>query len=206
MDTAYFDQRSTEWDTPRRKERAQVIAQKIAAKLDPQKDKKAMEFGCGTGLIAFSLLDKIPQIACCDPSESMIEIVQEKIIESGTKQLTIIPYDSLDEDCYFGRFDLIYSSMVFHHISDIDAELFQLRHLLIKGGRLITVDLDPCDPDFHAEDKDFQGHSGFSHDEFTKIMKRGGFEQISFEDCYSDIKQVGGKSIPYSLFLCTATK
>ena len=206
MDMDYFNQEATGWDTPLRSARATCIAEKISAHINPQTDKKALDFGCGTGLLSFALADKLPQISVTDPSSGMIQIVRQKIAGSGMNHISILPYAELDEDCYFGRFNLIYSSMVFHHLANVDADLFRLRHLLIKGGHILIVDLDPVSPAFHESDPNFQGHNGFPRDEFRKILKRGGFTEITFEDCYSSIKELPEEKIPYSLFLACAQK
>jgi len=74
-----FDDVAREWDDERRIERAEIIANKIRTTITVGKDKSAMEFGCGTGLVSFNLYNEFKNITLIDTSKEMINVVNNKI-------------------------------------------------------------------------------------------------------------------------------
>ncbi len=204
MEKQYFNEKAEQWDTPFRIERAAKLADAIRVQLKST-DRKALDFGCGTGLLALNLLKDLPDLSVTDNSEEMVSVLQRKLEQNGTA-LDIIPTANLGEDCYFGRFDLIYSSMVFHHIRKVEDEMLKLRRLIVKGGRFLMIDLNPVAPEFHADFPDFDGHHGFSREEIAKHFTRCGFTDLMITDCFESFRLVNGKEIPYSLFLAGGTK
>ncbi len=75
-----FDNYAKNWDTDNRINRAKKIANEIVNVMDSNNNDTAMEFGCGTGLISFNLMDRFKSITLIDSSKkSMIQIVNDKI-------------------------------------------------------------------------------------------------------------------------------
>lgn len=202
----YFDEIASRWDTQRRIERAKVLADSIYNKLNNPESVTALEIGCGTGLISFELSDKFYEIYCVDESKEMLNIMNEKIINADINNVFPFRIDLLDKNNYHQKFDIIYSSMVFHHIIDIESELKKLHKFLKENGYLIIIDLDIVDEKFHKEEKDFCGHHGFEQNDLQKSLEKSGFHDISFQTVYTGEKVINNEIIPYSLFLCSAKK
>ena len=200
----YFDEIATKWDTQRRIIRAKVLADSIFKKLDNPEKITALEIGCGTGLISFELSDKVHEIYCVDESKEMLNVINEKIVNTDIHNIFPFGIDFLNKNNYHKKFDLIYSSMVFHHITDIENELKKLHKFLKENGYLIIIDLDIVDEKFHIEEKDFNGHHGFEHIDLQKAIDKSGFHNISFQTVYKGEKSINNEIIPYSLFLCSA--
>lgn len=197
-----FDNAAPNWDSPERIERAHALAASILRKLGNTPIRTALEFGCGTGLISFLLQERFERIYCVDSSEGMLSVLRKKIEMTGAKN--IVPSDTglLAQKEFSDAFDVVYSSMVFHHIMDIEAQLRALYPLLKPGGLLITIDLDKDDGSFHRAEPDFNGHNGFDRKALSEWMQGSGFSDVQFETVYEGKK--GGH--PYSLFLCRAEK
>ena len=197
-----FDDAARNWDTPERTERAHALAASILRAIGSAQKTAAMEFGCGTGLISFLLREYFESIYCVDASEGMLDVLRQKIKSTGAGNL--IPADTalLEKPELLGTFDVIYSSMVFHHIIDVSARLCALYPLLRPNGLLITIDLDQEDGSFHRAEPGFHGHNGFDRLELAKWMQSSGFSGIQFETAYEGKKG----DLPYSLFLCRAEK
>ena len=197
-----FDNAAPNWDSPERIERAHALAASILRKLGNTPFRTALEFGCGTGLISFLLQERFERIYCVDSSEGMLSVLRKKIEMTGAKN--IVPSDTglLAQKEFADTFDVVYSSMVFHHIMDIEAQLRALYPLLKPGGLLITIDLDKDDGSFHRAEPDFNGHNGFDRKALSEWMQGSGFSDVQFETVYEGKK--GGH--PYSLFLCRAEK
>lgn len=67
-----FTQMASDFDTPRRRERAKIIAHKMQDYLGEGKVRRGMEYGCGTGLVGLSLIERFEGLVLVDPSSGMI--------------------------------------------------------------------------------------------------------------------------------------
>lgn len=193
------------WDTPGRKARAKEIAAKISGELSSCQNGTALEYGCGTGLVGMNLLEQFDEICFMDSSPAMVGVLEQKIAQSGAKNATALVANLVTDDVA-KTFDCIYSSMVLHHITDVQSLLDTFYRMLPKNGKVCIVDLDEEDGTFHAEEKEFKGHNGFSHAQILSLLQNSGFHSTAVHTFYSNQKNVLGKMIPYSLFCATGTK
>lgn len=201
-----FDDYAKTWDTDKRIERAKVVANEISNSINIDKKHSAMEFGCGTGLVSFNLYNKFKNITLIDSSKGMIDILNSKIEKYQVENM--IPYhlDISNEESLDMKFDVIYNSMVLHHIHDVKAIAKNFHELLNKDGYLCIVDLDKEDGSFHKNYSDYDGHNGFNHEELKKILSSVGFKDIEAHTFFYDEKIIENEKIKYSLFLMKARK
>jgi ubiquinone/menaquinone biosynthesis C-methylase UbiE len=195
----YFDDESKKWDTEYRVERAKKVSAEIETYLEEKDNLRALEFGCGTGLISENLTHRFSSILMMDLSEGMIEQLKLKIEKNNIKNMKTW-YGDLFEFHDNGKFDVIYTSMAFHHIEDLPKVTEKLCELLNKNGKLIVVDLCPDDGSFHDEVHGFSGHNGFKLADMEDLLNKGGLEVIGSRVFYSGIKENEGKEHPYQLF------
>ena len=129
-----FDNYAKNWDTEKRIERAKIIANAIINSIDIDNNYSAMEFGCGTGLVSFNIHDKFKSITLVDSSKGMIDIVNSKI--DKYKVTNLIPYhlDISNGDFLDKGYDVIYNSMVLHHIPDTEDIIKKFYKLLNENG------------------------------------------------------------------------
>lgn len=200
-----FDKYASKWDTPRRIERAEKISVEIRKSLIKSKYEEALEFGCGTGLISFNLIDLMNRITMVDISKEMIEIVKEKAIRNSYENIKPLNIDIM-KSVFETKYDVIYSSMAFHHVVNIEEILKKLYDIMNLNGEICIVDLNKEDGSFHANHPGFDGHNGFEHDELKKAMKKVGFKNIDIQTFYKDVKEIDGNRIAYSLFRAVGTK
>lgn len=201
----FFDDYAKKWDTDRRINRAKIIAEEIANSIDINKGCSAMEFGCGTGLISFNLVEKFENITLIDSSRSMIDVVKEKIEKYEVDNMKPYALDIFDEEI-IEKFDVIYTSMVLHHIQDISGLANKFYTLLNDGGQVIIVDLDKEDGSFHKNEPGFNGHNGFEQEELKDILSKQGFKNINSKSFYYDEKKIDDEKVKYSLFIMKAQK
>lgn len=195
----YFDDESKKWDTEYRVERAKKVSAEIETYLEEKDNLRALEFGCGTGLISENLTHRFSSILMMDLSEGMIEQLKLKIEKNNIKNMKTW-YGDLFEFHDNGKFDVIYTSMAFHHIEDLPKVTEKLCELLNKNGKLIVVDLCPDDGSFHDEVHGFSGHNGFKLADMEDLLNKGGFEVRGSRVFYSGTKETEGKEHPYQLF------
>jgi tRNA (cmo5U34)-methyltransferase len=155
-----FDLKATDWDKNIVNiERAREIANQLLLTIPFRPGMKVMEFGAGTALLSFMLADLFTSVTLIDNSVEMIRICNEKIAQSKSNHIQALKID-LENEYFDDKFDLIYTQMAFHHVSDISKMVHKLHHLLKEGGMLAIADLYPEDGSFHGEG--FTGHLGFS--------------------------------------------
>lgn len=201
-----FDEDAKQWDNAMRINRAKQVADRIYSEIDSTREYSAMEFGCGTGLVSFNLQDKLKKITLIDSSMGMIEELNKKINKYEVKNMVAIKVDITEENSLEMKYDLIYNSMVLHHIPDTRAIIKDFYKLLNDEGLLCIVDLDKEDGRFHKKYTDFDGHNGFEQEELKKLMLEAGFKDVKSESFYFDEKVVDDERIAYSLFIIKGRK
>jgi ubiquinone/menaquinone biosynthesis C-methylase UbiE len=197
-----FDTEAINWDTERRLMRAKIIADEISKSINLKEEYNALEFGCGTGLVSFNLIDKLNHITLLDTSEGMIEKLNYKIQELKVNNMTTILGDvNTNPVLGFKKFDVIYTSMALHHVLDIEMTLKNLYRILNENGYVCIIDLVEDDGSFHKLEKDFNGHNGFNQDELKKLLEQVGFKNVTTKTFYNDVKVIDNLEASYSLFL-----
>lgn len=201
-----FDEDSKNWDTEIRIKRAKKVAEEIANSIAADGSLSAMEFGCGTGLVSFNIYDKFKDITVVDSSMGMIDVVKTKIAKY--KKSNVFPYcvDILKDNSFNKKFDIIYNSMVLHHIHDTNAVVKRLYNLLNVNGCLCIVDLDEEDGSFHKNYPDYDGHNGFNQEELKQILVNEGFSDVEVYTFYYDVKAIENQKVDYSLFFMKGRK
>lgn len=194
-----FNAQANHWDTGRRKQRAKQISALIREKLEFTGDEVLLDYGCGTGLISFNLSQGVGTVVGYDSSLQMLEVFNSKIDSNK-----ILSKNSLES--YNNHFDCVVSSMVFHHIMNLDETLDDIYRILKVDGKLLIVDLDLDDGSFHRDEFDFKGHNGFNRNQFKSLVESHGFACIELETALRDIKRSDDKELQYSLFYLYAKK
>lgn len=136
----------------------------------------------------------------------MIDILNSKIASFQSTNMKAKQLDILTEGTSDMKFDIIFNSMVLHHITDTAAIIEKFYELLHDDGCLCIVDLDKEDGRFHKNEPGFDGHNGFQQEKLKEILHNAGFKHISSTTFYYDNKIIDGENVNYSLFLMKAQK
>ncbi len=162
-----FDARAQEWDkNQRRRQTAQKVASAIKECL-PKGRYDILDFGCGTGLVSFELVDIAKSIMGVDTSAKMVEEFNKK---SDTPHIKA--YQTKLEDLP-NSFDLILSSMTFHHIENIDTLIQNLAKKLRPKGFICVADLVREDGSFHSDTTGVY-HFGFDPSKLSRSFEKYG--------------------------------
>lgn len=201
-----FDERASQWDSdPAKVERAKLLAELIKKQLSTTPIEKALEYGCGTGLLSFALKDEFTSIDLVDSSLGMLEVLKEKINSSKIANMNPRLLDLIHEDSPNTNFGIIYSLLTLHHIPETKTILEKFFKILQPGGLLCLSDLDKEDGTFHpAGTKDIL--YGFDRKEVIDLAENAGFENISCCDAMKITKSTAGQEKTFPLFLLTARK
>jgi SAM-dependent methyltransferase len=201
----HFDNDAATWDDdPERQERARLVAQCIQTHLLLSPQMTMLEYGCGTGLLSFTLRPYLGRIFLADSSPGMIEVVQRKITASGAVTMTPLLLDLERDPLPRMRVDLICTLMTLHHVDDIGKILKRFHDMLNAPGWLAAADLDPEDGSFHGPD--FHGHRGFERTWLAAQAGQAGFAGVRLETAASVTRKLEKGVRSYPVFLMTAEK
>lgn len=199
----HFDTKAAGWDlNPAHLERSQAIARAMRQRVPMSRSTRALEVGCGTGLLSFELHADLGPITLTDTSEGMLEVLRAKIAAQGIPNMEPRLLDLATESLPAGSFDLIYLQLVLHHLPDVEGTLRTFRDLLAPGGHLCIADLEHEDGSFHGEG--FSGHHGFEPAHLAAQVAQLGFQGLSTETvCH--IHRDGSSQL-FPVFLLVAKK
>ena len=201
-----FDERAKDWDSdPQKVERAHAVAEAIRKAVPLSPSMKALEYGCGTGLLSFALQSDLGQITLADTSQGMLEVLVNKIIEAKVRNMHPVRLDLESDPIPAERFDLMYSLMTLHHIHNVKKVLIKFYDLLVPQGYLLVADLDREDGSFHT-DGTTDVHQGLDRAELQKTVEELGFENVKFSTAYEIKKQIDHAEKVFPVFLMLAQK
>jgi len=192
-----FNERAKNWDTESKIERSNAIAKSIKKNIKLDKNMNILDFGCGTGLLIFPLIEEVGAVHGIDLASNMLDILKEK--GKNHKNLTTEVRGIYE---ITSTFDLIMSSMVMHHIEDITKLAKKLYDSLNLDGMIAIADLMKEDGSFH-DSLDGIYALGFSNTFLEQIFKDVGFKEIKVVENIFIIEKNNNK---YPLFLLIGKK
>jgi predicted TPR repeat methyltransferase len=205
MTMSDFDARAATWDDdPAKVERAQAIADAIVRSVPLASAMRAMEYGCGTGLLSFMLRPRLGEVTLADVSDGMLAVAADKIAAANDAAMHTVKLDLLVDPMPAERYDIIFSAMTLHHIPATDAILRRFHAALATNGLLCIADLDAEDGSFHGTG--FDGHAGFDRGLLGAMAQEAGFATVEFSTAHEIEKKVDGRPRRYPVFLMVARK
>jgi 2-polyprenyl-3-methyl-5-hydroxy-6-metoxy-1,4-benzoquinol methylase len=136
----------------------------------------------------------------------MLAILNRKISSSGLTNVKTALFDPENAGSLTGDYDLVVSSMTFHHVPET-REILSVLHTHIRpGGRLAVADLD-CDGGRFHDSNEGVFHAGFERSFLKKALEASGFSKVR-----NRTAAIIHKSSPvcqehsFTVFLMTAVK
>ena len=124
---SHFNESANEWDSENKVTMMQKLASESKKHLNLKKKIDILDFGTGTGLFGLEFSEYINSLLGVDVSEGMLKVFDEKTRDFDfIKSLNI----DLEEKNIDQKFDLIISSMAFHHLNKPREVLVKLKHNL----------------------------------------------------------------------------
>ncbi|MDR3121929.1 MAG: methyltransferase domain-containing protein [Clostridiales bacterium] len=194
-----FDSIAEQYDTAERIMVADAISEHIRRSVGGFAGKRAIDYGCGTGLVGLRLLDVFRQILFIDASPKMVECVKRKIEDSHAQNADALQCDLLVENPSGLKTDYIIVAQVLLHIKDVELFLRRLRPVLNDGGHLLIVDFDK-----NNEVVSTEVHNGFDQQALGATVRRCGYTLIRSSTFYYGSKMFMNKDA--SLFMLDAEK
>lgn len=201
-----FDIKAAGWDqNPMHWDRSEAVAKNIIKLIPLKKEMTALEYGAGTGITSFLLKDYLKEITLMDNSSEMVKMMNKKIETSNVKNLNTLNFDLEHSDFKGGKFDVIFTQMVLHHVADIESIINKFSKLLNPGGYLAIADLYEEDGSFHGEG--FNGHRGFNLENLTIMLGKKQFKNISHRRCFVINRKISDiETKQFEVFLLIANR
>ncbi|MDE2306425.1 MAG: class I SAM-dependent methyltransferase [Gammaproteobacteria bacterium] len=204
---ARFDAIAAGWDeSPMRSGIATAVAAAIAEAVPLRLDWRALEYGCGTGLVGVQLLPHLGHLLATDLSPGMLAVLDQKARAAGLERIATRTLDLTQDRPPAERFDFIFTSMALHHIDDVAALLRAFAGLLVPGGWVALADLDAEDGSFHGPDSPGVAHQGFERAQIERWLEAAGFTSVRFRTAHTVEKDRDGEARQYPVFLATAQR
>ncbi|MCB0377903.1 MAG: class I SAM-dependent methyltransferase [Bdellovibrionales bacterium] len=166
---SHFNEMAAQWDSEDKIQMMKTLADQTKALLNNKSPIDIMDFGCGTGLFGLEFADQAKSLLGVDTSEGMLEIFNKKTEGHDNFQSQLI---DLENENLNKKFDLIVSSMAFHHLKNPMAMIQKMKTMLNPDGKLAIVDLDHEDGTFHPDNKAMGvQHHGFSKEDIASWAK-----------------------------------
>jgi ubiquinone/menaquinone biosynthesis C-methylase UbiE len=205
-----FDEAAAEWDAkPRRVALARAVGQAILETARPSATTEALDYGCGTGLVALYLAPHVHSVVGADSSDGMLQVLRHKIEGAGVENMSALRLELERDPIPAARYDLITTSMTLHHMADTTAALTAFHNMLRPSGKLCVADLDIEPGVFHGPDPGSSGvhHFGFERGPLKDVLRHTGFHDLHDQTVFTISKEVeGGKEMDFPVFLITATR
>jgi ubiquinone/menaquinone biosynthesis C-methylase UbiE len=194
-----FDLMANSYENPERVQMAKVSSDAIKEYLINTQNKDAIDFGCGTGLVGMSLLNKFRSMLFLDTSQNMLKIVDQKISDANALNAGTLCFDFETSAQPGIRADYIFMAQVLLHIQDYETVLAKLYDILNAEGHLLITD-------FNKNDQVVSDlvHNGFDQEQLKEIMSKIGYKDMQSKTFYAGSKLFMGQDA--SIFILNTKK
>jgi SAM-dependent methyltransferase len=140
-----FSERAPVWDSDlKRKHLIADVAKALRGSIPIEKHWRVLDYGCGTGALAFELLPYVGEITAADASAGMVKVAASKrdaLVDAELQaKLDVRLLDLVVDEPPAEEYDLVVACLVMHHIEAADSILAAFGSLLKDGGWLAIVE------------------------------------------------------------------
>jgi predicted TPR repeat methyltransferase len=201
-----FDHKAATWDDkPLRIKLVEKVWFEIKSKIKFGAIDKVLDYGCGTGLLGYKLIDRVNEVTFCDASASMLLQVEKKRDFYGYQNVKTLHSDFINDAIPDTGYDLILSMLVMHHVKTIDVLFSKFHTALAPSGLYCFIDLEEEDGSFHQDDHSVS-HHGFGKEAIEGMLTEHGFEAISYSNHICIEREIDGVMREYPLFVLIVQK
>jgi len=181
--TDIFDSMASGYDTPERIRIAKIISNAVREYIVDGKNKSAIDFGCGTGLVGMDLLDEFRSVTFLDTSQNMLRQIERKMAEAHIRNADTLCFDFETTFRSDIRTDYVIMAQVLLHISNVEPVLSKLYEVLNPDGHLLIIDFDK-----NKEIASDMVHNGFDQGQLINLMNQMGFKDVTAKTFYTGSK------------------
>lgn len=195
-----FITKASDWDSPERISMTKKFVDELLMHVSPLSTWKALEIGAGTGLIGLQIEPFVSKVVFEDTSESMLNVLKQKLNDDIKAEILhgeVFEYKQRD-------IDLIFSSMAFHHITNIEKTLQHLAMITKTGAWVVVGDMETEDGSFHGFEP--VPHLGFDTSILSEQFRQNGFDVKSVNIYNTISKGIDSIIMNYEQFILIAQR
>ncbi|KAL0575955.1 hypothetical protein V5O48_006025 [Marasmius crinis-equi] len=223
FDANLYDSNVAHWDHFARdldKQPWGIVGMKIWRKLLPHVLKAApfdkdtsevMDFGCGNGFNSSLLVPHAKSILGVDVSSGMVDEFNSNMKKWGLAdegRFSAIRADLTEGGLDGKKFDIIFSTMVYHHLPSVEETTKVLASFLKPGGRLLIMDwiVGEEKEQYSEQIGRIMKVGGFNEEEMKTAFESTGLEFLGFEPAAKMDEMVGDYHLDKTAYLAWGGK
>jgi ubiquinone/menaquinone biosynthesis C-methylase UbiE len=135
------------------------------------------DLGIGDGLLTLMLAEVATQVTAVDLSAEMLGQLATRAKSKGITNIEYVEGDIEDLPLADASHDVVVASQALHHARAPGRCLAEARRILVRGGRLLVIDLLAHTEEWVREKLEHV-HLGFTEQALEKLALEAGFEKV----------------------------
>lgn len=135
------------------------------------------DLGIGDGMLTLMLAEVAKSVTAIDLSPEMLAQLDARAKAKGIENVELIEADIGNLPLPEASHDVVVASQALHHAESPSACLAEAHRILVRGGRLLVIDLLAHTEDW-VRDKLQHLHLGFTEKSLETLLGEAGFERI----------------------------
>jgi len=134
------------------------------------------DLGIGDGLLTLMLAEVATEVAAVDLSAEMLSQLETRAKAKGFSNITYVEGDIEDLPLADASYDVVVASQALHHARAPGRCLAEAKRILVRGGRLLVIDLLAHTEEWVREKLE-HAHLGFTEQALEELLVKSGFER-----------------------------
>ncbi len=135
------------------------------------------DLGIGDGLLTLMLAEVAEKVTAVDISSQMLDQLQQRARAKGFTNITTVEGEIEKLPLPDQSHDVVVMSQALHHAEEPLRALKEARRILLRGGRLLVIDLLAHNEEWVREKLEHV-HLGFTEHELEKLLADSGFQNV----------------------------
>lgn len=154
----------------------------------PYKNKKALDLGCGTGMLAIETAKYAKEVYALDISKAMTEKLKKDCIEKKINNIIAVEGDAHNLQFEDNTFDTVITRLAVHHFANPHIIFSEIKRVLKNFGEVILVDIVASEDkeeailqDTFNKIRDFSHNRFYTLNEIKKFLKDNSFIEAKIQ-------------------------
>lgn len=143
------------------------------------------DLGIGDGLLTLMLADVAARVTAVDLSKEMLAQLETRARSKGITNIELVEGDIEDLPLADLSHDVVVASQALHHARVPARALAEAHRILVRGGRLLVIDLLAHTEEWVREKLE-HAHLGFTERDLETLVSEAGFEKVRVQRAARD--------------------
>ncbi|MBI5434141.1 MAG: metalloregulator ArsR/SmtB family transcription factor [Planctomycetes bacterium] len=143
------------------------------------------DLGIGDGLLTLMLAEIAERVTAVDISAQMLDQLRQRAKAKGFENIVTVEADIEKLPLEDRSHDVVVLSQALHHATEPLRAVREAKRVLVRGGRLLVIDLLAHNEDWVREKLEHV-HLGFTEQELAKLLADAGFHAVSIQRAARD--------------------